>query len=363
MRQRTIIISGGGTGGHLYPALAVGAKLTERRPDIRLVYVGSRRSVEKKIMSGRGIRFVALPVEGLKGRGLATLKALALLPWALVLSLGLMLRTRPSLVIGVGGYSSGPVVLAAWMTRVPSLILEQNARPGFTNRLLRPFARRAVVAFPSTLEAFRGKGVVLGNPVRDEFSKVGPKPASETFTLLVMGGSQGSHILNSTMVETLPLLAGDKDRLEVYHQTGTKDYEPVQEAYAREGFSRAVVAPFFERMAEVLSQADLCLCRAGATTIAELIAARRGAILVPFARAAENHQLLNARELERVGGAEVITEGELRPGVLAARLRSYLADRGLAARLAERLEPLRTEGAAERIADLGLGLMKGGERG
>ena len=363
MRQRTIIISGGGTGGHLYPALAVGAKLTERRPDVRLIYVGSRRSVEKNIMSGRGIRFVALPVEGLKGRGLGMLKSLALLPWALVLSLGLMIRTRPALVIGVGGYSSGPVVLAAWMTRVPSLILEQNARPGFTNRLLRPFARKAVVAFPGALEAFRGKGIALGNPVRDEFYKVGPKPASETFTLLVMGGSQGSHILNATMVETLPLLAADKGALEIYHQTGPADYDRVKDAYGREGYGRAVVAPFFEKMAEVLSQADLCLCRAGATTIAELIAARRGAILVPFARAAENHQFLNARELEKLGAAEVITESELTPEGLAARLRSFLADRFRAGRLAARLEPLRTEGAADRIVDLGLGMMAGGERG
>jgi UDP-N-acetylglucosamine--N-acetylmuramyl-(pentapeptide) pyrophosphoryl-undecaprenol N-acetylglucosamine transferase len=360
VRRPTIIISGGGTGGHLYPALAVGTKLIERRPDIRLIYVGSRRSVEKRIMGGRGIRFLALPVEGLKGRGLGALRSLALLPWALVLSLGLMLRTRPALVIGVGGYSSGPVVLAAWMARVPSLILEQNARPGFTNRLLRPFARKAVAAFPGTLEAFGGKGLVLGNPVRDEFYGIGPKPASEIFTLLVMGGSQGSHVLNAAMVGTLPLLAADKGRLEIYHQTGRAEYESVRQAYAREGFGRAVVAPFFDRMAEVLSRADLCLCRAGATTIAELIAARRAAILVPFARAAENHQLLNARELEKLGAAEVVTEAELGPAVLAARLRSFLEDRGRAGRLAERLEPLRTEGAADRIVDLVLGMMKGG---
>ncbi len=363
MRTRTVIISGGGTGGHIYPALAVGARLGERRPDLRLIYVGSRRSVERTIMGSRGVPFVALPVEGLKGRGWRTLKSLVLLPWAMVLSLGLLLRTRPGLVIGVGGYSSGPVVLAAWVVRIPALILEQNARPGFTNRLLRPFARKAVVAFPSALPYFRGKGVVLGNPVRDEFSKIRPKPREDLFSLLVFGGSQGSRILNKAMVETLPLLAPDRDRLDIHHQTGPGDWEWVKEAYDRAGFERAVITPFIESMAEVLEKSDLCLCRAGATTIAELIAARRPAVLVPFAQAADNHQFLNARELERLGAAEVITESELAPDVLAARLRGFFEDRGRAERLAARLEPLRTDRAADRIVDLGLSMMKDGDRG
>lgn len=362
MRTPLVIISGGGTGGHLYPALAVGAKLAERRPGLRLVYVGSRRSVERAIMAGRGVKFVALPVEGLKGRGLRTLGSLLLLPWAMVLSLGLILRTRPALVIGVGGYSSGPVVLAAWAARVPTLILEQNARPGFTNRLLRPFARRAVVAFPSALPAFRGKGVALGNPVREEFYRVPAKPAGGAFTLLVFGGSQGSHLLNMVVVETLPLLVPERDRLEIFHQTGQSDWERVKAGYAQAGFGRAVVAPFFERMAEVLRQADLCLCRAGATTIAELIAARRAAILVPFAKAADDHQTLNARELESLGAAEVITERELSPETLAGRIREFLRDGGRAPRLASRLEPLRTDRAAERIVDLCLSLMEGTDR-
>lgn len=362
MRTRTVIISGGGTGGHLYPALALGARLAERRPDLRLIYVGSRRSVERTIMGSRGVPFMALPVEGLKGRGWRTLKSLALLPWAMVLSLGLLLRTRPALVIGVGGYSSGPVVLAAWVVRIPSLILEQNARPGFTNRLLRPFARKAVVAFPSALPYFRGKGVPLGNPVRDEFYRIGPKPRQETFSLLVFGGSQGSRVLNKAMTETLPLLTPDRDRLDIQHLTGPGDWAWVREAYAKAGFFRAAVTPFIEDMAEVLGRADLCLCRAGATTIAELIAARRPAILVPFAQAADNHQLLNARELERLGAAEVITESELGPDLLAARLRSFISDRGRAERLAARLEPLRTDRAADRIVDLGLSMMADGER-
>ncbi|OGD30706.1 MAG: undecaprenyldiphospho-muramoylpentapeptide beta-N-acetylglucosaminyltransferase [Candidatus Aminicenantes bacterium RBG_13_63_10] len=358
MSAAAVIISGGGTGGHLFPALAVGDRLKERRPGLRLLYAGSRRSVERSIMRRRGAAFIALPVEGIKGRGWRMLKTLVLLPWAMVRSLGLIIGFRPRLVVGVGGYSSGPVVLAAWLCFVPTLILEQNAAPGFTNRLLRRFARKAVVAFPGALPFFRGKGVVLGNPVREEFYKVRPKPRSEVFTLLIFGGSQGSRVLNTAVVETLPLLAADRDRLEFFHQTGQADWERVKEGYARAGFARVVVAPFFDNMAELVGQADLCLCRAGATTIAELAAARRAAILVPFAEAADNHQLRNARELQRLGAAEVLIESELAPELLAGRIRNFLDDRSRAERLAGRLEPLRTEQAADRIADLCFSLMK-----
>jgi UDP-N-acetylglucosamine--N-acetylmuramyl-(pentapeptide) pyrophosphoryl-undecaprenol N-acetylglucosamine transferase len=362
VRTRTVIISGGGTGGHLFPALAVGAKLKETDPSIRLVYVGSRRSVERTIMDGRGIPFIALPVEGLKGRGSRMLGALALLPWALVRSLSVLLGTRPGLVIGMGGFSSGPVVLSAALFRIPTLILEQNAAPGFTNRVLRPFVDKVAAAFPSSVRFFRGKAVVLGNPVREEFYGLRPRPGTGLFSLLVFGGSQGSHLLNEVVVATLPLLEADKDRIEIFHQTGTADLERVKEGYARAGFGQAVVAPFFEDMAELFEQADLCLCRAGATTIAELIAARKAAILIPFAGAADNHQLRNARELERLRAAEVVTESELSPELLAARLRTFLDDRGKAGRLAANLEPLRTENAADNIVALGLDMMAGGRR-
>ena len=359
MRPRTIIISGGGTGGHLYPALAVGAKLKERDPLLRLVYVGSRRSVEKKIMDGRGIPFIALPVEGIKGRGSRMLKSLLILPWSMIRSLGLLLGIGPGLVIGMGGYSSGPLVLAASLFRIPTLILEQNAAPGFTNRLLLPFVTRAVASFPDSLPYFRGKGVVLGNPVREEFYGLRAKARTDVFTLFVFGGSQGSRVLNEAAVRMLPLLAADKDRIEIFHQTGTADLDRVKDGYARAGFGRAVVAPFFENMAELFEQADLCLCRAGATTIAELVAARRAAILVPFAGAADNHQFRNACELERLSAAEVLTEEELDPERLAGRVRAFLNDRDQAPRLAANLEPLRTEDAAENIVALCLNMMKG----
>ena len=169
MRKRGVVISGGGTGGHLYPALVLGRKLRSVAPDLAQTYVGTRRGVEQKIMAEHGVRFIPMRIEGLKGRGLKSLRGLFLLPLAFVHSLWILARTRPSLVVGVGGYSSGPIVLLASGLRIPTVILEQNARPGFTNRLLARSVRQAVVAFPSTLPFFKGKGVVLGNPVREEF--------------------------------------------------------------------------------------------------------------------------------------------------------------------------------------------------
>ena len=234
MRTPRVIISGGGTGGHLYPALVVGQKLLALAPEIVLTYVGTRREVEGRIMADHGVRFIPMRIEGLKGRGLKSLRGFALLPLAFAQSLLILVRIRPALVVGVGGYSSGPIVLLASWLRIPTVILEQNARPGFTNRLLRRAVRKAVVAFPSTLPAFKGKGVLLGNPVREEFYALPAKKRGAALDVLVFGGSQGSHFLNVRITEALPLLAAAKDRLRLTHQTGTDDLEIVADAYRAE---------------------------------------------------------------------------------------------------------------------------------
>ncbi len=191
MKERRVVISGGGTGGHLYPALAVGRKLREADPALRLTFVGSRRAVERSIMDEQGVDFVPLRIEGLKGRGLRSLRGLALLPFAFLKSFALLVRLRPRLVIGVGGYSSGPIVLLASWLRVPTLILEQNVRPGYTNRLLVRRAKKAVAAFEATLPAFRGKGVWLGNPVREEFYGMPAKAAGARSLRPRLGGKPG----------------------------------------------------------------------------------------------------------------------------------------------------------------------------
>jgi len=357
MRGACIIISGGGTAGHLYPALAVGRKLKEKAPEVNLVYVGSSRNLEKRLMEHHQARFVPLKIEGIKGRGWKSLRALVYLPFAFLRSLFLILRTKPRLVIGAGGYSSGPIVLlAAWM-RIPTLIMEQNLRPGFTNRLLRRWVRRVVVSFEGTLPFFKGKGVYIGNPVRDAFYRLTPKEKKGRLVLLIFGGSQGSHFLNTVMVEALSILKEERERIRIFHQTGEKDLAWVRESYLREGFREVIVSSYFHDMAERFREADLVICRAGASTVAELIAARKASLLVPFAGATEEHQLLNARELEKTGGAVVVQEAECRPELLAEKIREFLGNCEKLKAMEKKLALLRTENAAERIADLCLELM------
>lgn len=357
MKGQKVIISGGGTGGHVYPGLAVGRKLGEKAAGLGVTFIGTSRPVEKNIIERYGVSFIPLRVEGLKGKGLKSIKSLLILPWSFLKSLWILLKIRPDLVIGVGGYSSGPIVLLASLLRIPTVTLEQNARPGLTNRLLRPWVRKAVVAFKSTLPQFRGKGVFLGNPVREEFYTLKPKTGQDRLAVLIFGGSQGSHFLNRALVSSLPLLREEKERLIIFHQTGEKDCSWVKGLYLENGFADATVAAYFHNMADYFEKADLVICRAGATTIAELIVARKAAILVPFAGASENHQEWNARELENAGGAEVVLEAEFSPEFLAARIRSFLQDRSRITRLAGNLAALQTERPAEKIADLCLELI------
>jgi UDP-N-acetylglucosamine--N-acetylmuramyl-(pentapeptide) pyrophosphoryl-undecaprenol N-acetylglucosamine transferase len=357
MSARRVIISGGGTGGHLYPALVVGQKLWDMDKTIELTYVGTQRDIEKRIMDAHGVRFLPMKIEGLKGRGLRSLKAVGLLPGAFGQSYSILRRTKPALVIGVGGFSSGPIVLLASWLGIPTLILEQNARPGFTNRLLARWVRRAVVAFESSLPYFKGKGVCLGNPVRKEFYSLPAKARNGRLSVLIFGGSQGSRFLNETVTTALPLLAAVKDRFRIEHQTGTKDLERVAASYRASGFVADTVASYISDMAGAFARADLIVSRAGATTLAEIIAARKAAILVPFAGAVENHQTRNARELEAVGGAEAIPEFRLTPEVLAGRLFHYLNNPGELDTMERNLLSLTVENPAGKIAGLCLSLM------
>jgi UDP-N-acetylglucosamine--N-acetylmuramyl-(pentapeptide) pyrophosphoryl-undecaprenol N-acetylglucosamine transferase len=358
MRSLGVVISGGGTGGHLYPALAVGHKLQEKDPGIRLTFIGGHRPIEKELMERYGAHFIPMRIEGIKGRGLKSLRTTALLPFALVRSLLLLTRLKPGLVIGVGGYSAGPVVLTASLLRIPTLILEQNLRPGFTNRLLIRWAKKAVVAFENSLAYFKGKGILLGNPVREEFYRLRLKPRAAVLTVLVFGGSQGSRILNETMTAALPHLKPERGNLRLFHQTGKADFDKVKEGYVQNGFPEAEVAPFFFDMAGYFEKSDLVVSRAGATTIAELIVAQKAAVLVPFALASEDHQVKNAAELERVDGAEVILEKDLTPRLLAERILFYLKNPERISAMERNLAVLKTEDPAGRIAALCFELMR-----
>ncbi|HEB37012.1 MAG TPA: undecaprenyldiphospho-muramoylpentapeptide beta-N-acetylglucosaminyltransferase [Candidatus Aminicenantes bacterium] len=358
MKEKKIIISGGGTAGHLYPALAVGDKLKEKDPALHLTFIGSRREVEKNIMKHYQVNFVALKIEGIKGRGLKAVKSLLLLPLSFLKSFVILLRLRPGLVIGAGGYSSGPIVLLASLMKIPTLILEQNLYPGFTNRLLIPWVRQAVVSFKSSLPSFKKKGIFIGNPVREAFYNLSPKEKSEKFTVLIFGGSQGSHFLNKTLIASLPLLKKEIKNLRIFHQTGKKDYEWVKKNYAQNGFKEVTVAPYFFEMADYFQKSDLIICRAGATTIAELIASQKASLLIPFSQATDNHQYFNARELEKIRGAEIILEKEFTPDIFADKIFSFLRNRDKITLMEKNLVRLKTEKVSEKISNLCFKLME-----
>ena len=358
MKEKKIIISGGGTAGHLYPALAVGDKLKEKDPALHLTFIGSRREVEKNIMKHYQVNFVALKIEGIKGRGLKAVKSLLLLPLSFLKSFVILLRIRPGLVIGAGGYSSGPVVLLASLMKIPTLILEQNLYPGFTNRLLIPWVRQAVVSFKSSPPSFKGKGIFIGNPVREAFYHLSPKENSEELTVLIFGGSQGSHFLNKAMIASLPLLKKEIKNLRIFHQTGKKDYEWVKKNYAQNGFKEVTVAPYFFEMADYFQKSDLIICRAGATTIAELIASQKASLLIPFSQATDNHQYFNARELEKIRGAEIILEKEFTPEIFADKIFSFLRNKDKINLMEKNLVRLKTEKVSEKISNLCFKLME-----
>ncbi len=358
MKEKKVILSGGGTGGHLYPALALGQKLHEQDFRVQLIFIGSERDFEKKIMDKYGANFIPLKIEGIKGKGLKSIKSFFLLPLSFIKSLAILLRVKPDLVIGMGGYSSGPIVLAASLMKFPTLILEQNLYPGFTNRVLVRWVRKAVVSFENSLPFFKGKGVFLGNPVREEFYSLPPKQRNNKLTLLIFGGSQGSHFLNQAVVATLPLLKKEKDTLRVFHQTGNADFEWVKSGYIRNEFRDVVVSPYFFDMSSYFQKSDLIISRAGATTIAELIASRKASLLVPFARASENHQLRNARELEKIQGAEVLREEDFSPERLAERILFFLKNKDKITEMEKNLEPLKKERVADRIVSLCFELME-----
>jgi len=286
------------------------------------------------------------------------LLSLLLLPLSFLKSFVILLRLRPGLVIGAGGYSSGPIVLLASLMKIPTLILEQNLYPGFTNRLLIPWVRQAVVSFKSSLPSFKKKGIFIGNPVREAFYNLSPKEKSEKFTVLIFGGSQGSHFLNKTLIASLPLLKKEIKNLRIFHQTGKKDYEWVKKNYAQNGFKEVTVAPYFFEMADYFQKSDLIICRAGATTIAELIASQKASLLIPFSQATDNHQYFNARELEKIRGAEIILEKEFTPDIFADKIFSFLRNRDKITLMEKNLVRLKTEKVSEKISNLCFKLME-----
>jgi UDP-N-acetylglucosamine--N-acetylmuramyl-(pentapeptide) pyrophosphoryl-undecaprenol N-acetylglucosamine transferase len=348
---RTILIAAGGTGGHLFPGIAVADELRRRDPQTRVVFVGTPRGLESRLVPQAGYELELLPILPLNGVGFARLlRGLLALPGGLLRSAALVRRLRPAGVLGVGGYAGGPVVLMAALLGVRTVILEPNARPGFTNRVLRPFVRQAACAYETARTEFGRKGVITGNPVRGGFARLAPKPHVPPFTLLAFGGSQGSRVLNRALVAASPHLP-DGTRLRLVHQTGQAMREEVAAAYAQDGREAEVVA-FLDDMESRFAQADLVLSRSGATTCAELAAAGKAAVLVPFAQAADDHQRTNARALEAAGAARMLEEKDLGGGSLALAVREVLEAPGRLEAMERSARALARPDAAARVADL-----------
>jgi UDP-N-acetylglucosamine--N-acetylmuramyl-(pentapeptide) pyrophosphoryl-undecaprenol N-acetylglucosamine transferase len=310
-----IVIAAGGTGGHLYPGIAVARRFAARCPGTDVLFVGHRGGLEERLLPREGFQLVTVTVRALQGQSrLAQVRAIGALGLGTLQALRLLWRVHPHLVVGAGGYVMGPVVLAATLLRVPRVLMEQNLVPGLTVRSLARFAQLVFVSFPESAAYLPGRSVeYTGTPVREEICQVGvtePRETDGELHLLVFGGSQGAHRLNQAMMQAAPWLAAHQPRLCLVHQTGLADAAVVTQAYAQAGL-QAEVLPFLHDMAERYRWADLVLCRAGASTLAELTTCGKPAILVPYPYAADDHQRHNAMALQRQGAAQVILDAEL----------------------------------------------------
>ena len=362
----SVLFAGGGTGGHLYPGIAVAREVMVRVPGVQIAFVGTAAGIESRVVPREGFVLDTIRSAGLKGKSLVSLmRGVALLPASAFDAWRVISRRHPSVVIGVGGYSSGPVVLLAALRGIPTLLMEQNAMPGVTNRLLARFVKAAAVTYDETADFFAGRAFVAGNPVRPEFlggvhdEHASPRSSGEqrAARVLVFGGSQGAHAINMAMVEAAPRLAAAAPGLEVTHQTGERDLEMVRDGYRQAGL-QARVEPFLFTIDREMRNADLVVCRAGATTLAELTASGRPSILVPLPTATDDHQRRNAEALASAGAAELLLQAEMTGHALAQRILALVRDVDRRSRIAAAARALARPDAATVIVDRALSLVK-----
>ena len=353
MSTRPILVMAGGTGGHVFPALAVARALQANSREI--VWLGTRNGLESRVVPNAGIDIEWISVRGLRQKGLLALIISPLqMGWALLQSLSIILRRRPAAVLGMGGFVSGPGGVAAWLTRRPLVIHEQNAAAGLTNRLLARLARVVLQAFPGSFDAAVGAETV-GNPVREDIAAI-PEPAGRynarqgRLRLLVLGGSQGALALNQTVPAALALLHDDV-RPTVLHQCGERTFDVARAAYSKHNVA-VELQSFIENMAEVYAWADLVVCRAGALTVAELCAAGVPALFVPYPSAADDHQTANAMPMAGAGAAAIIQESDLTADRLAAVLHEWLQSREDLMQRAITARSLARPNALQRITEL-----------
>jgi UDP-N-acetylglucosamine--N-acetylmuramyl-(pentapeptide) pyrophosphoryl-undecaprenol N-acetylglucosamine transferase len=358
-----VIIAGGGTGGHVIPALAIAQQL-KKQFAAEVLFIGTARGIETRLVPQAGFPLELIQVGALKNVSLMTrAKTMFDLPRALWTAGRLLTDFRPDVVIGVGGYASGPAMLAAIRRRIPTLAFEPNVVPGFANRMVSHFVSAAAVHFEETCEYFRN-AKVTGVPVREAFFHIAPKQIAPNSpdgvpTLLVFGGSQGAHAINQAMIESLPGLRAKIPAIHIIHQTGQRDYDSVLAAYRHSGMTNeASAAPFGEvhkfidDMPATFARADLLVCRSGASTVGEITAAGKPAIFVPFPRAADDHQNVNARALERAGAAVVVEESNLGAAYLVETVVTLLNDPARLRSMSAAAKSLAHPNAVQEIADM-----------
>jgi UDP-N-acetylglucosamine--N-acetylmuramyl-(pentapeptide) pyrophosphoryl-undecaprenol N-acetylglucosamine transferase len=349
-----VLIAAGGTGGHIYPGIAVAKEIMRRDAGSEVRFVGTARGLEKRLVPDAGFELSMIESAGLKNVGLAgKLRGLWLLPKSFLAARRLIKEFRPDVVVGAGGYVTGAVLLMAARMKVPTLVMDSNALPGFTNRALARFVDRAAVTFEEALPYFRGKGVVTGNPVRREFFDIPAKSRDATrFSLLVFGGSQGARGINTAMVAALRQLETHRVALGITHQTGEHDYETVRAGYEQAGWQDADVRRYINDMVSEFARADLIVSRAGATTCAELSAAGKAAIMIPLPTAADDHQRKNAEALQAAGAARMILQKDLTGEMLANEIAAFLKEPERVTRMEEASRKLARGDAAAATVDL-----------
>lgn len=345
-----VIVAGGGTGGHVIPALAIAQELRAHYA-AEVIFVGTARGIETRLVPAAGFELRLVDVGALNRVDLATrIKTLLNLPRAVIESAEIVSDFRPDVMVGVGGYASGPAMAVAALMNVPTVAFEPNVVPGFANRMLAPTIRIAAVHFDQTCRYFRNCHVT-GVPVRREFFSVPPRPKDARPTLLVFGGSQGAHAINQAVLQALPALMQALPKTYIIHQTGEKDYVGAQAAYL-EAMAPAEVSPFIDDMPGAFARADLVLCRSGASTVAEITAAGKPAIFVPLPTAADDHQRHNAETLASSGAARLLPQSELSAERLTSEVAGLLRDPAELARMSQAARAFAHPNAAANIAAL-----------
>ncbi len=352
MTKMKVLIAAGGTGGHIYPGIAVAKEILARDESSEVLFVGTSRGLETRIVPDNGFQLSLIHSAGLKNVGLVgKVKGLAVLPQSFFEARRILREFSPDVVVGAGGYVSGPMLMTAHFMTYPTLVMDSNALPGFTNRRLARFVDKAALTFDEALQYFGNKGVVTGNPVRGEFFDVPTREPNSPVRILIFGGSQGARAINNAMMAALPFLKESGIAFEITHQTGDADLEKVRGAYAENAID-ADIRPYISNMVEEFDRADVIISRAGATTCAEVAAAGKASIMVPLPSAADDHQRKNAEAMQKHGAVRVILQVNLSGERLANELKELIGDPQTIVKMGVAARTISRPDAAKATVDL-----------